>query len=288
MAMRYLPARLVLTVFLLCCAAAPAAAAELSGMFYGVDDATGASVEIRPDPKGYLGTFFDAYGNSQEFAADRNGDDAEAVLDMDGRAVLMQVTPLPYGAEVTIVPFDDAGNLVIAAGRRLSFVRAGLSLPQPGPEFIPAPRETTGRVTANGFLASFQFWDPTGVRNGYLSLADRSRTVIRLFPAVQLDVIWKLCLAPSADRALATALRGQGVTCPEVVDGIAKALQSGAFERYKAEVAAEMRVLRISIRCAEGFPESKETCDGAARDLARQAVALDTAATVLARYNGRR
>lgn len=284
MAIRVLCARIVVAVLLLLGKLAPAGADELSGLFYGVDDASGASIEIRPDPKGFVGTFFDARGNSQEFKADRNGDAAEAVLDMDGRAVLMRAVPLPYGAEVTLVPFDKAGNLLIQEGRRLSFVRKDLSLPQPGPDFIPAPRDDRGRVTANGFLASYEFWDPTGVRNGYLSLADRSRTVIRLFPAVQFDVIWKLCLAPGAERALAGALRGQGVACAEVIEGIATAQRNGRFERYKADVAAEKAVLLLAVRCAEGYPASKETCDGAARDLARQAVALDTAATVLARY----
>lgn len=284
MTIRDLSARIVLAVFLAIGALTPLRADELSGHYYGVDDASGASIEITPDAEGFVGTFFDAHGNSQEFKADRNGDAAEAVLDMDGRTVLMRAVPLPYGAEVTLVPFDEAGNLVMQAGRRLSFVRTELTLPQPGPDFIRAPRDGRGRVTGNGFLASYEFWDPTGVRNGYQSLAERSRTLIRLFPAVQLDVIWKLCLAPRADRALATALRGQGVTCPEVIEGIAASQRSGAFERYKAEVAAEKAILRQVVRCAEGYPESKQTCDGAARDLARQAIALDTAATVLARY----
>jgi len=284
MANRLAPARLLLVLALMLGWATAGQAEELEGYYYGVEDAAGASIELRPDPEGYLGTFFDAAGNSQAFEADRNGDAAEAVLDMDGRTVLLRVTPLPYGAEVTLVPFDEAGNLVLAAGRQLSFVRTGLTLPQPGPDFVPAPRDASRRVAPHGFIVSYEFWDPTGVRNGYLSLPDRARTVIRLFPAVQLDVIWKLCLAPGADRALATALRGQGVTCAEVIDGIATAQRNGRFEAYKAEVGQQRATLRMTVRCADGFPESREDCDAAARDLARQAVALDTAATVLARY----
>jgi len=38
------------------------------------------------------------------------------------------------------------------------------------------------------------------------------------------------------------------------------------------------------MRCADGYAETKENCDRAARALSRQAVALDTAATVLSRY----
>jgi hypothetical protein len=284
MTFRDLTARLVLVLALFLAPLSAAPAAELSGSFYGVDDAVGASIEIQPKGEGYAGTFFDARGNSQAFEADRLGDAAEAVLDMGGRTVMMRVDPLPFGADVTIVPVEQDGSLDLEAGRRLSFVRAGLSLPAPGPDFVPPPRDESRRIAANGFLASYEFWEPTGVRNGYVSLPDRFRTVMRLFPAVQLDVIWKLCLAPSADRALAIALRGQGVTCDEVIEGIATAQRSGSFERYKAEVGGQKETLRMTVRCADGFPESKENCDNAARLLAAQAVRLDTAATVLSRY----
>ncbi len=277
-------ARLAITLMVLLGPVMAAAAEELSGFYYGVEDATGASIEIRPDPKGFLGTFFDARGNSQAFEADRAGDIAEAVLDMDGRTVLMRMVPFPYGAEVTLIPFDAEGNLVIAVGRVLSFVRTGLSLPRSGADFVEAPRDDSGRITANSFLASYEFWRPTGVRNGYLSLPERFRTVMRLFPAVQLDLIWKLCLAPSADRALAIALRGQGVACDEVIEGIAETQRSGAFANYKAEVARQSATLRMTVRCADGYPESKQACDRAARELGAQAISLDTAGTVLARY----
>ena len=208
--------RLAITLMIVLGPGMAAAAEVLSGFYYGVKDATGASIEIRPDAEGFLGTFFDAQGNSQAFEADRAGEIAEAVLDMDGRTVLMRMAPLPYGAEVTIIPFDAAGNLVISA--------------------------------------------------------------------VQLDLIWKLCLAPAADRALAIALRGQGVACGEVIEGIAEAQRSGAFVNYKAEVAGQKATLRMTVRCADFYPESKQNCDRAALELGAQAISLETAGTVLARY----
>ena len=99
-----------------------------------------------------------------------------------------------------------------------------------------------------------------------------------------IDVIWKLCLAPDATRALSIALRGQGVSCSEVVEGIAETQKSGAFERYKAEVAQQNATLRLTVRCADGYPESKQNCDRAARELSAQAISLDTAGAVLGRY----
>ncbi len=284
MGFRFVAARLAVTLMVLLGPGAAAAAENLSGIYYGIEDAAGASIEILPGTEGFEGTFIDAVGNTQAFKADRAGDAAEAVLDMDGRTVLMRMVPLPYGAEVTITPFDEKGHLVIAAGRALHFVRTGLTLPEPGADFIAAPRDDRGRITANGFLASYEFWHPTGVRNGYLLLPEKFRTLMRLFPAVQLDLIWKLCLAPSANQALAIALRGQGVACAEVIEGIAGAQRSGTFMIYKAEVARQKATLRMTVRCADFYPESKQTCDRAARELGIQAISLDTAGAVLARY----
>lgn len=259
-------------------------AADLSGSYYGVDEAAGASLTIEPAGDGYRGTFFDAHGNSQAFEAERNGDSAETVLDMDQRKVLLLVDPMPFGAKVALVPLDAEGKLDPDAGRLLDFVRGNLEMPEPGPDFVAAPENDRERVTGNSFIASYEFWAPEGVRNGYVSLPERFRTLMRLFPAVQLDVIWKLCLAPDPDRALALALRGQGVTCAEVLDGIAKAQSAGSFDRFKAEVREEKETLRLNVRCADGYPESKPDCDRAARELSAQAVTLETAATVLARY----
>lgn len=284
MDIRFSATKLIIVLLTLIGASFPALADDLSGQYYGVADAVGASIEIEPDSKGFTGTFFDASGNEQKFAADRNGDIAEAVLDMDGRTVLMRMAPLPFGAEIAIIPFGSAGNLEMGAARILNFVRSGLSLPEPGADFVEAPQNDRGRISANGFLASYEFWHPTGVRNGYISLPERFRTVMRLFPAVQLDVIWKLCLAPSSDQALAIALRGQGVACSEVTEGIASSQRRGTFAAYKAEVTQQKSILRMSVRCADGYPESKPNCDRAARELSAQAISLDTAGAVLNRY----
>lgn len=263
---------------------ASADAAELSGSYYGVDEAAGASLTIQPADEGYRGTFYDPKGNSREFEAERNGDSAEAVLDMDQRRVVLLVDPVPFGAKVVLVPLDAEGKLNPQAGRLLDFVRGNLDLPKPDEDFFPPPQSDRRRITGNAFLASYEFWPPVSVRHGYLALPERFRTLIRLFPAVQLDIIWKLCLAPDPGRALATALRGQGVTCPQVIDGIAAAQQTGKFDAFKAEVRDEKETLRLNVRCADVYPVPRRDCERAARRLSEQAVTLETAASVLSRY----
>ena len=260
------------------------AADALSGSYFGIDDAQGASITINPDSEGYRGVFFDAAGSSQEFEADRAENIAEAVLDMDGRTILMRMVPLPYGAEVAIIPFDAQGRLILEASRLLNFVRQGVTLPNAPKDFTEPPRRAGETIAANAFLVSYQFWDPVGVVNGYLGLPERFRPLMRMFPAVQLDVIWKLCLAPSADRALASALRGQGVACPDVLKTIVATQRTGQFDQYKNEVESERQTLRMVVRCADGYVESKQACDAASQQLSEAAVSLRTAAGVLSRY----
>ncbi|MBY8975007.1 hypothetical protein KHP62_04255 [Rhodobacteraceae bacterium NNCM2] len=256
----------------------------LSGQYYGVNEAKGASIKIAPDAEGFTGVFYDPAGKSQAFEADRVENAAEAVLDMGGETVLLRVVPKPFGAEVGLIPFNKDGSLVFETSRLLTFVREGLELPETPPDYVDPPKPAVRRISANSFLASYEFWPPNGVRDGYLKLAPRFRTMMALFPAVQLDVIFKLCLASQADAALSQALRGQGVTCSEVVDGMAKAQRNGSFVRYKEEVGAQLATLRMAVKCGDSYVLTKEECDAAGKAVSKQAVSLETAATVLQRY----
>ncbi|MEL6475903.1 MAG: hypothetical protein AAFR17_01140 [Pseudomonadota bacterium] len=278
----------VVLVFLCIAVLWPLSAAQaqdaLSGSYRGALEAEGARIEIAPDSDGFRGTFFDRAGRSQDFAADKVGVLAEAVLDMGGQTVLMRMDPKPYGADVALIPLDAQGQLVFAGARFLTFLRPGLDLPKPPPGYVSPPTDARGRITGNGFLNSYEFWPAEGVRLGYLSLPPRFQTLLQLFPAVHLDVIFKLCLARQDGPALAKALRGSGVACGEVVDAMAQMQRTGRFSVYKREVAEQRSLLETNVKCADGYLASKTQCDQAAAAIAQRAVALETPATVLQRY----
>ena len=261
-----------------------AAQDRLDGTYLGIDEAEGARIRIAPDEGGFAGTFRDPKGNSRDFKADQVEDAAETVLDMDGQTVLMRIAPLPFGAQVSIVPLRPDGSMALEFSRSLGFVREGVKLPEKPDNFVDPPQMPGERVAGNAFVESYQFWAPEGVVNGYLGLPDRFRTLMRMFPAVQLDVIWKLCLAAGGEQALGIALRGQDVACPEVVQAIARVQRSNRFDDYKSEVDAEREALQTSIRCADGYVASRSVCDAAARRLAEAAVSMRTAGMVLSRY----
>lgn len=273
------------TILLAFGAVGPAAAQiVLDGTYRGIAEAAGAEIRIAPDSGGFRGVFRGTDGSEQRFEADRKGDQAETVLDLSAGAVLMQVSPLPFGAEAVFIPFLPDGTLDFDRATLRTFLREGVSLPQRPEGYVDAPQDARAQIAANSFLSSYEFWRPTGVRNGYLALAPRMRTLMRLFPAVQLDVIWKLCLAPKADEALALALDGQGVRCDEVIAGIAAAQANGRFDAYKAEVAKARETLRTQVRCADGYIMPRGVCERSAQTLAEAAVRLETAASVLRRY----
>jgi hypothetical protein len=263
--------------------AVAAAQDALDGTYLGIDDADGARIRISPDGGGFSGTFHDPTGNSREFQADKVDDAAEAVIEMDGQTVLMRIAPLPFGAQVSLIPLRADGSMALEFSRSLGFVRKGVRLPEKPDSFVEAP-PPDGRVAGNAFVESYQFWEPAGVVNGYLGMPDKFRTLLRMFPAVQLDVIWKLCLAPDPDRALGIALRGQDVDCDEVVGTIATLQRSNRFDDYKADVEAERQALQTSVQCADGYVASRKACDAAAKRLAEAAVSMRTAGMVLSRY----
>ncbi|MEM6421083.1 MAG: hypothetical protein AAF698_00735 [Pseudomonadota bacterium] len=279
------PRVLVAALFVVVLSVAGAAAqGTMNGEFYGVDEAEGASLRIRASSDTVEGRLTDPAGLAQSFAVARRDGGAEGVLEIRGAPTLLRLDVQPFGIFLSLIPVGTDGTARVEEAELYSFVRRDLDLPEQPEGFVPPLQETGRRMAAHSFVVSYAFWPPAGVRDGYVALAPRHRTMIALFPAVQLDIIWKLCLAPQSERALGLALRGQGVSCDDVRPTIGLSQERGTFDDFKAEVEAQARELRVAVRCADGFAEAKETCDEAAVAVSRQAVSLETASTVLSRY----
>lgn len=273
-----------LAVFLVAAGADAAADPLLDGRYRGVAATEGAALEIAPDRVGFAGRLILPGEGEHAFEADRRVDMAEAVIDLAGRPTLMQAMPQPYGAEVALVPVNPDGSPDLAASRVLRFLEGGqdrVSYPE-GYAFPPQGAGT--RIAAYSFLRSYAYWRPQPVADGYLALAERFRTLMRLFPAVQLDVTWRLCNAPQGDRAVAKALRGDALDCRAIDGGLYSAQTRGTYAAFRDRVARETEILAAQVRCADGYVMERATCAEAARQVAKAAAALETTAAVLARY----
>lgn len=256
----------------------------LGGGYFGIGNADGMRLVISQDAGGFSGTLSDASGTSQPFSADAVGDSAETVVDLNGRPAFLRISPVPVGATVAWTPIDPTGVMLAAETQVLAFLKDGTALPDLPEEFVPPPSRPGALISGNAFLMSYSFWPPDGVVTGYEALPQKFRTLMRMFPLVQLDVIWKLCLAPDAGQAQAVALRGQGLTCDQVNAQFAAMQRDGRFDRFKDDADAERGRFVVTVRCADAYPMTKQQCDEAARYLATAAVSMETAATALSRY----
>lgn len=264
-------------------AAGPAAAQGLVGSYFGIGDAEGLTLTIRREGEGFAGTLGDASGTGQDFVSEDVGGGAEFVADLDGRPAFLQATAVPAGVSVAWTPIDPSGVVQAGETRILAFLRDGTVLPDLPEVFVPPPAPGA-MVSGNAFLQSYEFWSPDGVVAGYEALPQKFRTVMRMFPLVQLDVIRRLCLAPGGGRAQAVALRGQGLACGEVTALFAAMQGDGRLERFRADLVAEREILSLTVLCADFYTVDRAQCDDASRLLAERAVSMETAATALRRY----
>jgi len=257
----------------------------LDGRYRGAGAAEGAEIRIAPDEGGFAGTFRDGSGKTAEFMADRRGDLAETVLEMDGGPVLMQIVPQPHGAEVALIPLGPDGRLQPDRGRLVSFLgEEADSVAYPEGYLFPPPEGPEARLAAHGFLFSYPFWRPDEVARGYRALAPRHRTMIALFAPVQLDLIWRLCLSRAGEAVVGPALRGTRLDCTTVRRDMSAAQRAGRYGDYRAELETALAALRRSIRCADNYVMPPGVCAEASAELARRAGALETPLSVLARY----
>ncbi len=258
--------------------------ARLKGGFYGVGDAKGMRFVIRDAGKEPSGTFFDSNGKEAEIKGHWVGDGVEAVLAFDTRPIFIRLTARNMGAEMLVIPVGPDGNALSDQARRLGFLRDGVKAPEQPAGYQNPPERADGVLDPDVFLISYEFWPPDGVARGFSAIGPRYRTMIRLYPLVHADVLWKLCAAPGRPVGLAEALRGQGVTCQSIREVIEGTQKKGTFDRYKAAVDKQRDDLVAAVKCARGYIVRESVCGPASRRAAEAAVSMETVATALAPY----
>jgi hypothetical protein len=94
-----------------------------------------------------------------------------------------------------------------------------------------------------------------------------------------------MCQAQTAPAAMADALRGQGVTCQDVLASVGRMLQTGqAFTEFKADTEAQKAQLVEAIRCSIDYRRNDPECKASGARVASAAVSMETVRGVLARY----
>lgn len=260
------------------------AAAALEGGYVGVGPAEGMALELRAARGGYEGAVIEIDGARAAFDAEAVGDGAEGTLILSTGRYLMRLAPQSVGLAAVMLPIDDAGAARADQAAALAFRRRDVAEPDAPTRWLDAPSGPVGAIDARGFVSSYPFWTAQAAAWGYEAVRPALRSVIRLHPHVQADLLWKLCEAPRRGAALAEALSGQGVTCADVRAARRRAEAGSGFNRFKRAVAAERAELMTALACAENFARNKPSCAASAEQTAARAVAMETARTVLRRY----
>jgi len=260
-------------------------AAALEGVFHGLDEADGATLLLLPaEGDGQKGQFTSADGEVGAFIGRTLPDGMDATFQLGRETIYLRAAEHPSGAIVVVVPVAPDGTRRADLTRSYGFLREGMARPDKRPYLIPEPEKAGDPVDAVAFVQSYEFWSPTGVGRGYISVLPRYRSVIALFPALQTDIIWKLCSQPSGGvPGLGEALRGQGVSCSEVLGAIAGAQANGRYPAYRREVAEQRKLAHEQISCARRIG-TRERCEEVAQLVSKLAVSMENAATVVARY----
>lgn len=256
----------------------------LEGRYLGIGSAQGMTVEITDAGETPEGRFRDSNGVEAPIGGGWREGGLEALLNFPGRPVYARMVPSGPGMQMTVLPLDAEGNPLRRQARSLAFLREGVEPPE-RPELYQNAPDRAGRETdPDVFLASYQYWTPEGVAKGFDNIGTRYRTMIRLFPQLHADVLWKLCEAESQRGLLAEALRGQGADCPEIAGLVRRLQDAGRFSDWKRAVDAEIDALLPAVQCARGYIVKETVCGPASARIAEAAASMETVGSALARW----
>ncbi|MGM0585002.1 MAG: hypothetical protein ACQEUZ_10170 [Pseudomonadota bacterium] len=287
-------AALVAALLLALCAGllfAPAARAQedapvpsLEGVYVGIGPARGMRVEIRDAGRTPAGRFVDSNGTEAKIGGGWKEGGLEALLNFPGRPIYARFTPAAGGLQMTALPLDPEGNPLRQEARALAFLREGTATPEQPELYQDAPKRAGQETDPDVFLASYQYWTPDGVARGFDNIGARYRTMIRLFPQLHADVLWKLCGAQEQHGLLAEALRGQGASCADIEATVTRLQEAGRFAEWKGAVQSEIETLMPAVQCARGYIVKESVCGPASARMAEAAASLETVGGALARW----
>lgn len=265
--------------------ATASAQTNLAGGFRGVDDADGMRLEIALTDDGYEGVWVDKAGARVLFDADILPTGAETDVETEAGRTFLLFSATSLGVRMSAIPYDADDNLVIERAASLSFLRDGVELPPTPSRYVQPPQTPGGTIDPAAFVDSYAYWPSASVGYGYEMVRGRYRTLIRLHAVVQSDILWKMCQAQTAPAAMADALRGQGVTCQDVLTSVGAMLQDGgAFTRFKADTETQKAQLVEAIRCSIDYRRNDPECKASGARVAAAAVSMETVRGVLSRY----
>ncbi|WP_340110165.1 hypothetical protein [Pikeienuella sp. HZG-20] len=264
------------------------ALAELSGDYRGIDAADGMKLTLSSSGGRISGRLTESSGAVATFTANPLPSGAEARTVRNGRDVYFIFNEEPLGVSLVVLPLGPNDTASPAETEAMFFLRAGVAQPPRPSRYVPPPEGPGGTIDPRAFVESYAFWPSANVAYGYAMVRGRYRTLIRLHPVVQADILWKLCRADTSPAVLEEALRGQSTTCGDVLAAFGRMLKPGGsvepFNRFRKDVEAQKAALVEAIVCSIDYRRNDPECKRAGARVAKAAVSLVTVKSVLERY----
>ncbi|MEM7269106.1 MAG: hypothetical protein AAF401_07615 [Pseudomonadota bacterium] len=277
--------RLILAAALMIASAGAALSAGIEGAYKGIAAAQGMRLILALEDDVYKGVFTDRSGGGQPFDADILETGAETIMDYSGRKIFMRFEADGVGLRMVTIPFNEDEEMQLGNAQALIFIREDVEIPPRPRRYIDAPNAPGGTIDPEAFIESYAFWPSDGVAYGYGMVRTRYRTLIRLHALVQADILWKMCQSNAAPAGLAEALRGQAVSCQDVLASMGEKMRRGEpFSRFKADVLQQKAELTEAIRCSLDYRRVEPECKASGARVAQAAISLETVKSALARY----
>lgn len=248
---------------------------SFNGTFEGLDEANGLSVQLRQIGREVTGRISAPDGSGQKIEGQNRDGTITSELIFRGQRGTARIIEKGVGLSIVWAPANGSGGDVVFAFRRQQ-----LDLPGLPTGYTPQPPPGARDIDPSTFLRSYEFWEPNIVAGVYDSIEERYRALIRIFPLVHADLIWKLCQSTAQPRELGQALRGEGVTCAQVDTRMKAAQRTGAFNAFKQRMHVQKADALLAVECARGI-HNADICQEAAVRTQRAAVSLETVTTVL-------
>lgn len=253
-------------------------AAQADGVYLGLGPAEGMRLRLDggsgaiTTPEGVRKRFdLSAVGAAREGAIDTGGGDRLYIhLSENGPAI-----------EAVLAPLSPEGAMDAGRAEFFPFLKQGTPVPE---RPLAPPQRGARAIEPRGFVSSFPYWSAAAAARGYALLEPRWRSVIKLFPHVQAELIWRVCRGGARGASVGEALAGQGLSCKTALSAVSRAQSSGKLGRFRDAAAQERRTLLTVLDCGEDLTRTRADCEAASRETSRRALSMETAGTVLGRY----
>ena len=131
--------------------------------------------------------------------------------------------------------------------------RSDLVLPEKGRFYRNAPEKDDYFLSSPNFIDSYAFWTGEEVAHAYELLSYKEQGIIKLFPYVSAEILFKLCRAPLKNAGVIKLTKHHNISCNNISDAFYNLYNSINFKDFYIHLAQEKKLLSNIFACNHGL-----------------------------------